>query len=200
MRCARSVTWPGLRVSISCVPLALPRISTPPTAPCSQRMALQPVMASKSETWPARIPGMSVIPFIIELLGSMVASECGDQTYLLDLLKEPVLAAQEFFLLAGRALKNIFRRPHYGDDIALQMDSIGVGSLPIVVMIGFFSGAVMALQMSRALSQYGQVGKTGMLVSLTLVRELGPVLTAIMVAGRNSTGMASALGLSLIHI
>jgi phospholipid/cholesterol/gamma-HCH transport system permease protein len=126
--------------------------------------------------------------------GSMVASESGDRTYLLDLLKEPVLAAQEFFLLAGRALKNIFRRPHYGDDIALQMDAIGVGSLPIVVMIGSFSGAVMALQMSRALSQYGQVGKTGTLVSLTLVRELGPVLTAIMVAGRNSTGMASELG------
>ena len=97
-------------------------------------------------------------------------------------------------MLAGRALKNIFRRPHYGDDIALQMDAIGVGSLPIVVMIGSFSGAVMALQMSRALSQYGQVGKTGTLVSLTLVRELGPVLTAIMVAGRNSTGMASELG------
>jgi phospholipid/cholesterol/gamma-HCH transport system permease protein len=74
------------------------------------------------------------------------------------------------------------------------MDAIGVGSLPIVVMIGSFSGAVMALQMSRALSQYGQVGKTGTLVSLTLVRELGPVLTAIMVAGRNSTGMASELG------
>jgi phospholipid/cholesterol/gamma-HCH transport system permease protein len=113
---------------------------------------------------------------------------------LLDLLKEPVLAVQEFFLLAGKALKNIFRRPHYGDDIILQMDAIGVGSLPIVVMIGTFSGAVMALQMSRALSQYGQVGKTGTLVSLTLVRELGPVLTAIMVAGRNSTGMASELG------
>jgi phospholipid/cholesterol/gamma-HCH transport system permease protein len=124
----------------------------------------------------------------------MVASECGDRTYLLDLLKEPVLAAQEFFLLAGRALKNIFRRPHYGDDIILQMDAIGVGSLPIVVMIGLFSGAVMALQMSRALSQYGQVGKTGTLVSLILVRELGPVLTAIMVAGRNSTGIASELG------
>ena len=124
----------------------------------------------------------------------MVASESGDRTYLLDLLKEPVLAVQEFFLLAGRALKNIFRRPHYGDDIALQMDAIGVGSLPVVVMIGSFSGIVMALQMSRALSQYGQVGKTGTLVSLTLVRELGPVLTAIMVAGRNSTGMASELG------
>jgi phospholipid/cholesterol/gamma-HCH transport system permease protein len=53
---------------------------------------------------------------------------------------------------------------------------------------------VMALQMSRALAQYGQVGKTGSLVSLTLVRELGPVLTAIMVAGRNASGMASELG------
>jgi phospholipid/cholesterol/gamma-HCH transport system permease protein len=48
--------------------------------------------------------------------------------------------------------------------------------------------------MSRALSDYGQVGKTGTLVSITLVRELGPVLTALMVAGRNSSGMASELG------
>jgi phospholipid/cholesterol/gamma-HCH transport system permease protein len=124
----------------------------------------------------------------------MVASVCGDLTYLLDLLKEPVLAAQEFFVLAGKAFSNLFRRPHYGDDIILQMDTIGVGSLPIVVMTGFFSGAVMALQMSRALAQYGQVGKTGTLVSLTLVRELGPVLTALMVAGRNSSGIASELG------
>jgi len=124
----------------------------------------------------------------------MVASECGDRYSLLDFVKEPVLAAQEFFQLSGRALKNVFRRPHYGDDIILQMDAIGVGSVPIVIMIGFFSGAVMALQMSRALAQYGQIGRTGQIVSLTLIRELGPVLTAIMVAGRNSTGIASELG------
>ena len=113
---------------------------------------------------------------------------------MLDLLKEPVLAAQEFFVLAGRAFRNVFLRPHYWDDVALQMDSIGVGSLPIVVLTGFFSGAVMALQMSRALAQYGQVGKTGTVVSVTLARELGPVLTALMVAGRNSSGIASELG------
>jgi phospholipid/cholesterol/gamma-HCH transport system permease protein len=113
---------------------------------------------------------------------------------LLDLLKGPVIAVQEFFLLAGRAVRNIFRTPHYGDDIALQMDYIGVGSLPIVVMTGFFSGAVMALQMSRVLSQYGQLSKTGTAVAITLVRELGPDLTALMVAGRNSSGMASELG------
>ena len=111
-----------------------------------------------------------------------------------DLLKEFVYSAQEFILLTGRALRNIVRRPHYGDDIALQMDTIGVGSLAIISITGFFSGAVMALQMSRALSNYGQVGKTGMVVSLTLVRELGPVLTALMVAGRNASGIASELG------
>ena len=63
---------------------------------------------------------------------------------MLDFLKEPVLAAQEFFVLAGGAFQNIFRRPHYWDDVTLQMDSIGVGSLPIVVLTGFFGGAVMA--------------------------------------------------------
>jgi phospholipid/cholesterol/gamma-HCH transport system permease protein len=113
---------------------------------------------------------------------------------LLDFLKPPVAAVQDFFLLTGRALRNVFRKPHYGDDIAMQMDIIGVGSLPIVIMTGFFSGAVMALQMSRALAQYGQVGRTGMVVSITLVRELGPVLTALLVAGRNSSGIASELG------
>jgi len=113
---------------------------------------------------------------------------------LLDLLKPLVIPIQEFFLLAGSAVRNIFRSPHYGDDIALQMDYIGVGSLPIVATTGFFSGAVMALQLSRALATYGQVSKTGTLVSITLVRELGPALTALMVAGRNSSGIASELG------
>ncbi len=113
---------------------------------------------------------------------------------MLDLLKEPVLAVQEFFLLTGTALRNIFRTPHYGDDIFMQMDLLGVGSLPIVVLTGFFSGAVMALQMYHALAQYGQVGRTGMLVAITLVRELGPVLTALMAAGRNTSGIASELG------
>ena len=113
---------------------------------------------------------------------------------MLDLLKEPVLAVQEFVVLAGKAFRNIFRKPHYADDIILQMDTIGVGSLVVVVLVGLFSGIVMALQMSRALAQYGEVEKTGTLVAITLARELGPVLTAIMMAGRNSSGIASELG------
>jgi phospholipid/cholesterol/gamma-HCH transport system permease protein len=113
---------------------------------------------------------------------------------LFGLIKTPVLAVQDYYVLAGRALRNVFRRPHYADDIFIQMDIIGVGSLPIVVMTGFFSGAVMAMQMAKALAQYGAVSQTGQVVTITLVRALGPVLTSLMVAGRNASGIASELG------
>ena len=111
-----------------------------------------------------------------------------------DILKAPIFAFQEFIILAGRATRNMWRRPHYIDDISLQMDIVGVGSLPIILLIGFFSGSVMALQMSRALAQYGAAGQVGMITAITLVRELGPVLTALLFAGRNASGIASELG------
>lgn len=111
-----------------------------------------------------------------------------------EFLKSWILELQDFTILAGQALRNIFRRPHYYDDVALQMDQIGVGSLPIVLLVGTFSGAVMALQMSKALAQYGATGQVGQIVSITLVRELGPVLTALLVAGRVASGIASELG------
>jgi phospholipid/cholesterol/gamma-HCH transport system permease protein len=113
---------------------------------------------------------------------------------LLDFLKTPIAALQDFYILTGRAFRNVFRPPHYPDDIAIQMDVIGVGSLPIVVLTGFFSGVVITMQMSRALNQYGAVGQVGQIVAITLVRELGPVLTALLVAGRNASGIASELG------
>ena len=97
-------------------------------------------------------------------------------------------------MLAGRATANIVRRPFYGQDLILQMDTIGVGSLPITILIGFFSGVIMALQMSRALSQYGATGQVGQITAITLVREMGPVLTALLIAGRNASGIASELG------
>lgn len=105
-----------------------------------------------------------------------------------------IASFQEFLFVAGRAFVNLFRSPHYYDDVFLQMDIIGVGSLPIVVLTGFFSGAIIALQMSRALNTYGAASQVGAIVALTLVRELGPVLTALLVAGRNASGIASELG------
>lgn len=109
-------------------------------------------------------------------------------------LQRAVLVVQEFVLLSGRAIGNLFRRPHYWSDVVIQMDIIGVGSLPIVILTGFFTGAVLALQMFATLVTFGASAQTGKLVSFSLVRELGPVLTSLMVAGRNATGMASELG------
>jgi phospholipid/cholesterol/gamma-HCH transport system permease protein len=111
-----------------------------------------------------------------------------------DLAKERVLSVQEFTQLGARAMRNIFRPPHYMTDVLRQMDFIGFGSLPIVILTGFFTGAVLALQLWKTLSTFGETSLTGQLVILSLVRELGPVLTSLMVAGRNSSGIASELG------
>jgi len=82
----------------------------------------------------------------------------------------------------------------YLADIIQQADLIGVGSLPIVVLTGTFTGMVLALNTSATLEQFGSLSLTGQLVSVSMVRELGPVLTSLMVAGRNASGMASELG------
>src|ERR1700727_2665965 len=108
--------------------------------------------------------------------------------------KTIVASVQEYSLLCGRAVANIFTRPRYMADIFTQMDSIGVGSLPIVVLTGFFTGCVLALQAAVSLKEFGAVGMTGRLVALSMVKELGPVLTGLMVSGRNASGMASEIG------
>jgi phospholipid/cholesterol/gamma-HCH transport system permease protein len=101
---------------------------------------------------------------------------------------------QSYTLLASRAIANLFTRPIYWREIILQMDRIGVGSLTIVLLTGFFTGAVLAIQSEGALRRYGAVSMTGQLVALTLIRELGPVLAALMLSGRIGSGIASELG------
>src|SRR5690348_7669559 len=108
--------------------------------------------------------------------------------------KEKVLAVQDYTMLSLQSLGNLFRKPLYIADMVQQADLIGVGSLPIVVLIGFFTGAVLAVQTANTLQRFGSITLIGQLVSLSMVRELGPVLTGILVAGRNSSGMASELG------
>jgi len=109
-------------------------------------------------------------------------------------IKKNVAALQEYSILSGRAIADIFSPPRYWADIFTQMDSIGVGSMPIIILTGFFTGCVLALQSVTALQQFGAVSKTGSLVSLSMIKELGPVLTGLMVSGRNAAGMASEIG------
>jgi phospholipid/cholesterol/gamma-HCH transport system permease protein len=108
--------------------------------------------------------------------------------------KQIVLTVQDYSLFAWGALLNLFHPPIYWTDFLIQSDIIGVGSVAIVLLSGFFTGGVLALQSAATLSSFGATAVTGQFVSLTMIRELGPVLTGIMVAGRNASSMASELG------
>lgn len=105
-----------------------------------------------------------------------------------------ILSVQEYTLLAFESLLDIFTPPLYWTDALQQMDSIGVGSLGIVASVYFFVGGVMVIQTASQFERFGQTALTGDAVSLALVRELGPAITALLVAGRNASGIASELG------
>lgn len=115
-----------------------------------------------------------------------------------DLAKTTVLRLQDYSKLSFRAITNLATGPRYAQDTLQQMDDIGVGSLPIVLLSGFFIGAVMVLQTGAQFERFGQASLTGDVVSLALVRELGPAITGLLVAGRCSSGMASELGSMLV--
>ncbi len=113
-------------------------------------------------------------------------------------VKSSVLHVQDYTVLAARSVSNLFSPPYYVSDILDQMDIIGVGSLPIVLLTGFFIGAVMVLQTAAQFERFGQTALTADVVSLALVRELGPSITGLLVTGRNSSGMASELGSMIV--
>ncbi|HXV61690.1 MAG TPA: ABC transporter permease [Vicinamibacteria bacterium] len=109
-------------------------------------------------------------------------------------VKHWILAIQEYSKLAYRALVNLFSGRHYWRDTLDQMDSIGVGSITIVCLTGLFTGMVLTVQSSATLDAFGARPYVGRMVSLSMIRELGPVLTALMVTGRVGSGMAAELG------
>jgi phospholipid/cholesterol/gamma-HCH transport system permease protein len=111
-----------------------------------------------------------------------------------DAIKRKVLAIQEYFILAGKSIRFIFVRPFYPQDVVQQMDAIGVQSLGIVILTGFFTGMVLALQSSVQLKTFGASMYIGRLVTASMIRELGPVLAGLMVAGRVGSGIAAQLG------
>src|SRR6266853_2293050 len=111
-----------------------------------------------------------------------------------EVAKDVALAVQEYTLLSAQSLANFFRRPLYMGDMVQQADLIGVGSLPIVILTGLSVGALLALNSASTLQRFGGVTRTRQLVSLGMVTELGPLITGLMVAGRNASGMASELG------
>src|SRR3982751_5350685 len=101
---------------------------------------------------------------------------------------------QEISFLVWRVLVGIKRGPRYLAEIIEQMDEVGVGSLIIIILTGFFTGGVLVLQTYPTLAAYGAQTQVGQAVATTLVRELGPVLAALMVAGRVGSAISAELG------
>jgi phospholipid/cholesterol/gamma-HCH transport system permease protein len=113
-------------------------------------------------------------------------------------LKAAILELQEYVRLCWAALKGASTRPFYYRDLIEQLDNIGWGSLTVVVLTGFFTGAVLALQSGMTLDQFGARPFVGRLVSASMIKELGPVLTALMLTSRVGSGIAAELGSMIV--
>jgi phospholipid/cholesterol/gamma-HCH transport system permease protein len=115
-------------------------------------------------------------------------------TVIVNWLKGALLEVQEYVYLLKAVTVACVSRPFYHRDLIEQLEAIGVGSLTVVLLTGFFTGAVLALQSGITLDQFGARPVVGRLVSASMIKELGPVLTALMLAGRVGSGIAAELG------
>jgi phospholipid/cholesterol/gamma-HCH transport system permease protein len=111
-----------------------------------------------------------------------------------DWVKSALLEVQEYVGLQSATMRGMLSRPFYFHDVVEQFDQIGIGSLPVVLLTGFFTGAVVALQTGITLDQFGARPFVGRLVSASIVKEVGPVFTGLMLAGRIGSGIAAELG------
>ena len=108
--------------------------------------------------------------------------------------KDAVLEVQEYVKLLAATARATVTPPIYYRHIIQQLDSIGVGSLTVVLLAGLFTGMVLALNSGITLDQFGARSMVGRLISASMVKELGPVLTGLMLAGRVGSGIAAELG------
>lgn len=109
-------------------------------------------------------------------------------------LKKFLFELQEITNLIIAALFGLRKSPRYPGEMIRQMDLIGVGSLPIVLLTGFFTGGVLILQSYPTFEYYSIQSTVGRTIATSLTRELGPVLTALMVSGRIGSAIAAELG------
>jgi phospholipid/cholesterol/gamma-HCH transport system permease protein len=109
-------------------------------------------------------------------------------------LKKAALEVQEYVRLTRAAMRGLVTPPFYRYDIVEQLDAVGAQSLMVVLLTGFFTGAVLALQSGLTLDQFGARPFVGRLVSASMIKELGPVLTGLMLTGRVGSGIAAEIG------
>ncbi len=101
---------------------------------------------------------------------------------------------QDLYFLSFHGITGLAKKPFYLRDLIEQMDYAGAGSFSIVLLVSLFLGMALSLQLSAELSSFGLKMYTGNIVGISIIREIGPVVTALVFAGRVGSGMASELG------
>ena len=101
-------------------------------------------------------------------------------------------------ILLFKALTGFARPPYDLSAVVKQLHFIGVRSLPVIVVAGAFTGMVLALQFYNTLERFGTIDLLGSATALALIRELGPVMAALMVVGRAGSAMCSEIGIMRI--
>jgi len=109
-------------------------------------------------------------------------------------IKSFFLEADLYARLTFKALTRFCSRPFYGRETIYQLQRIGVESLFIILLTGIFTGMVLALQGVALLTRFGATSFVGSMIGVSIVRELGPVLAALMVAGRVGSSITAELG------
>ena len=111
-----------------------------------------------------------------------------------EIMEKPAQEIGRILLLLWSVLKRIFKPPADVQNITRQMLEVGVNSLPVVLITAVFTGMVLALQSYTGFKRFGAERLVGSVVALSMTRELGPVLTALIVTGRAGAAMAAELG------
>ena len=109
-------------------------------------------------------------------------------------IKAFLIETGELSFFAARFFKQTFRRPFEFQELLHQCYRVGVQSLPLVAVTGFIMGLVFTLQTRPTLDEFGAVSWMPSMIGISIVRELGPMITALICAGKIGSGIGAELG------
>ncbi|WP_353683626.1 ABC transporter permease [Thermodesulfovibrio sp. 3907-1M] len=109
-------------------------------------------------------------------------------------VKKILAELQDFYLLCINSILKLFKRPLYFDDIIEHMEYAGSASVFIVSLVCLFVGMALSLQLSAELSRLGLKMYTGKIVGIAVIREIGPLVTALVFIGRVGAGQTAEIG------
>ena len=118
--------------------------------------------------------------------------------WLAEKIRHPIEVLGDFAILAWKVIQRLFHRHFPVNECLVQFHVTVIRSIPIAAIAALFTGLVLALQTVDVLARFGAKAYTGNMVGLSIVLEMGPVLTALMVGGRVGAGISAEIGSMMV--